>query len=146
MDVSTLSHVAVLTTRKKNFRVESGIRGGKKTDLGYFRRGGLDLSFTGAVVIALLVTAGTRGRAGFGVWSCAGGCTSVSAVGVGVGVEMGVGVGWFSDAGGRAGLGVGSGVLLLSRPRESAFASKLLVVLVGRDAFFACGCWSPPDD
>ena len=32
----------------------------KKTHDGYFRRGGLDLSFTGAVVIDLLVTAGTR--------------------------------------------------------------------------------------
>lgn len=39
----------------------------RKTHVGYFRRCGLDLSLTGAVVIALLVTAGTRaGRAGLG--------------------------------------------------------------------------------
>jgi hypothetical protein len=39
---------------------------GGKTHVGYFRRCGLDLSLTGAVVIALLVMAGTRvARAGF---------------------------------------------------------------------------------
>jgi hypothetical protein len=52
-----------------------------------------------------------------------------------------VGVG-FSDAGG-AGLGAGCDVLLITRARESAFASRLLVVLVGRegcaDALFGCG-------
>jgi hypothetical protein len=46
----------------------------KKTYVGYFLRCGLDL-FSGAVVIALLVTAGTRARAGFG--SCARGWMGV---------------------------------------------------------------------
>jgi len=90
------------------------------THVGYFRRCGLDLSFTGAVVMALLVTAGIR--VGFGR-SCASG-------------SMGVG---FSDADGAALAGC---CALLSRPRDSAF-SRLLEVLVGRegcaDALFGCG-------
>ena len=70
-----------------------------KTHVGYFRRGGLDLSFMGAVVIALLVTAGTRARTGLD-GSCAGGCW-LEVVGVGVGLEF---VGFeFSDANGRLG-------------------------------------------
>lgn len=99
--------------------------------VGYFRRCGLDLSFTGAVVIALLVTAGIRaGRAGLG-GSCASGWTGEAGEGEGVAVG-------FSDS---AGLGVGCDVLP-SRPRDS-FESKLLVMLVGRegcaDAFSGSG-------
>jgi hypothetical protein len=101
--------------------------------VGYFRRCGLDLSRTGAVVIDLLVTAGTRtDRAGLGA-SCASGW-------MGEGVRVGAG---FSDADADgAGLGVGCDALL-SRPRDSAFASRVLVVLVGRegcaDALSGCG-------
>ena len=57
-----------------------------------------------------------------------------------------VGAGFSGDADGAdgAGLGVGCAVVLPSRPRESAFASRLLLVLVGReelcgDALFGCG-------
>ncbi len=52
----------------------------KMTHLGYFRRCGLDL-LSGAVVIALLVTAGTRARAGFG--SCDTGIAGSDWVGAG---------------------------------------------------------------
>lgn len=96
-----------------------------ETHEGYFRRGGLDLSFTGAVVIALLVTAGTRVRVGLeGSWAA---CACM-ATGVGAGVGAGFAV---ADALG-AGAVAGCTVLLLSRLRDKAFASRLLVVLVGR--------------
>jgi len=64
---------------------------------GYFRRCGLDLSLdSGAVVIALLVTAGTRARAGLA--SCASGTAVCVGEGVGEDVGEGVGVGGgFSD-------------------------------------------------
>lgn len=108
-----------------------------ETHFGYFRRCGFDLSRSGVVLNALLVTAGVRaGRGGFGA-SCASGWMSE-----GVGVGVGVGVG-FSDADADgAGLGVGCDALP-SRPRDSAFARRLLLVLVGRegcaDALFGCG-------
>lgn len=119
-----------------------------KTYLGYFRRGGLDLSFNGAVVNDLLVTAGTRVRGGFGalVSPCDCGCMGM---GVAVCACVGMGVG-FADA---DALGAGCGaevvlvlavVVVLSRPRVKAiFASRLLVALVGRedwegDALFGC--------
>jgi len=105
--------------------------------LGYFRRGGLVLSFIGAVVIALLVTAGTRARIiGLGRSLCACAACDWMGAGVGEGVGLCVGVG-FSDAGLGLGLGLGAGcdgmLVVLSRSRENAFASRLPVVLVGRE-------------
>jgi hypothetical protein len=98
-----------------------------ETHEGYFRRGGLDLSFIGAVVIALLVTAGTRVRVGLeGSWAACAWMDTGTGAGAGVGAGFAV-----ADALG-AGAVAGCTVLLLSRLRDKAFASRLLVVLVGR--------------
>jgi len=59
-----------------------------KTDLGYFLRFRRDLSFSGAVVLALLVTAGTRFRTAAGFFSSGGSEVSPSARCAGGGVRL----------------------------------------------------------